>query len=322
MHVNRRFLSWGVFFILVGGLPLAVRAGWLDEARLDGWWSLWPLIVIGIGIGILLQRTRLELLGGLLIAATFGTMLGSAFATGGLSGFACGSNRATTPLAAHDGTFGGPATIDVEVACGGFTLRGIAGDGWRFSGTGDPARQPSIADAGDSLRIRSSNEGAWVPFVNRGETWLVEAPTEVPLDLRLQVNAGDATIQPAAAALEEVNVEVNFGSVQMDLGEATSLEDLRVQVNMGSVTLDLPAVSFSGRLHVNVGSIDVCAPAGAGLRIRAQTSIGTTDFGDEGLVLDGQTWMTPGYDDAAVRIDLSTETNLGSLSLNPEDGCS
>jgi hypothetical protein len=119
-----------------------------------------------------------------------------------------------------------------------------------------------------------------------------------------------------------VNVEVNFGSVEMALGEATSLEDLRVEVNMGSVSLDLPAVTFSGRLQVNVGSIDVCAPSGAGLRIRAQTSIGTTDFGDEGLVLDGQTWETPGFDDAAVRIDLSTETNLGSLSLNPEDGCS
>jgi hypothetical protein len=322
MHVNRRFLGWGVFFILVGGLPLAVRAGWLDEARLDGWWSLWPLIVVGIGVGILLQRTRLEVLGGLLIAATFGTMLGSAFATGGLSGFACGTDRGTTPLAERSGTFGGPATIDVEVACGGFTLRGIGGDDWRFSGTGDPARQPSLADAADSLRIRSSTESAWVPFVSGGEAWLVEAPTEVPLKLRVQVNAGDATIQPAAAALEEVDVEVNFGSVQMDLGAATSLENLRVQANMGSIAIDLPAVSFSGRLQVNVGSIEVCAPAGAGLRIRAQTSIGTSDFGDEGLVLDGQTWETPGFDDAAVRIDLSTETNLGSLSLNPEDGCS
>ena len=32
MHVDRRLLGWGVFFILLGAIPLAVRGGFLDES--------------------------------------------------------------------------------------------------------------------------------------------------------------------------------------------------------------------------------------------------------------------------------------------------
>lgn len=60
MRVDRRFLGWGVFFILLGAVPLVVRAGYLTQAQVAGSWSLWPLILIGIGVGILLSRTRLE----------------------------------------------------------------------------------------------------------------------------------------------------------------------------------------------------------------------------------------------------------------------
>ncbi|HSK51203.1 MAG TPA: hypothetical protein VLA44_00495 [Clostridia bacterium] len=322
MHINRRFLGWGVFLILVGGIPLAVRAGWIDASRLEGWWNLWPLIVIGIGAGILLHRSRFELLGSLLIAATFGSMLGSAFASGGVPGIACGTDRGTAALDERSGTFSGAATIDVEVACGGFSLRGREGEAWAFSGTGDAGRQPSINDDGDSLRIRSSTDTTWIPFVSKREDWQLDVPTGTPLGLRVQVNAGDATIEPGSAALEDVDVEVNLGSVVMDLTSAETIENLRVQTNLGSIAVALPDASFSGRLQVNLGSIELCAPPGAALRIRAQTSLGSTDFGNEGLVQNGSTWETPGYDTAEVRIDLSTETNLGSLSLNPEDGCS
>ena len=85
MHVNRSLLGWGVFFILVGAIPLAVQAGLLTTAQISDWWRFWPLILVGIGLGLLLRRTALEALGGLVVAATFGIMVGAA-ASGGLSG--------------------------------------------------------------------------------------------------------------------------------------------------------------------------------------------------------------------------------------------
>ena len=65
MHIDRRLLGWGVFFILVGAIPLAVRGGFLDaEERVSSWPSLWPVLLIGWGLGLLLRRTPVEWIGG------------------------------------------------------------------------------------------------------------------------------------------------------------------------------------------------------------------------------------------------------------------
>jgi len=81
MRINQGFLGWGVFLILVGAIPLAVNAGVIPAERVDDWWSYWPLILVGIGIGIVLSRTAFNWLGGLVVAATFGLMVGSLAAT-------------------------------------------------------------------------------------------------------------------------------------------------------------------------------------------------------------------------------------------------
>ena len=57
MHIRRGYLGWGVFLILVGAVPLAVRAGYLTDDQIGRLWSLWPLILIGIGVGLILRRT-------------------------------------------------------------------------------------------------------------------------------------------------------------------------------------------------------------------------------------------------------------------------
>ena len=58
MRVNRGLLGWGVFFIVLGAVPLAVQAGVVSEARVREAWQLWPLILVGIGLGLVLERTR------------------------------------------------------------------------------------------------------------------------------------------------------------------------------------------------------------------------------------------------------------------------
>src|SRR3972149_1043416 len=82
MRINQGFLGWGVFLILVGAIPLAVNAGYLAADQVGDWWRNWPLILVGIGIGIILSRTVVSWLGGLGVAATFGLMVGSLVASG------------------------------------------------------------------------------------------------------------------------------------------------------------------------------------------------------------------------------------------------
>ena len=86
-------LGWGAFFITAGGVPLAVQAGALPPGALGRAWSAWPLILVGIGIGMIFSKTPLEVVGGLIVSATLGLMVGGAIASGGfggVTGFASG----------------------------------------------------------------------------------------------------------------------------------------------------------------------------------------------------------------------------------------
>ena len=56
MSIDRRLLGWGIFLVILGAIPLAVNQGWLARETLGRAWQLWPLILVGIGIRLVLAR--------------------------------------------------------------------------------------------------------------------------------------------------------------------------------------------------------------------------------------------------------------------------
>src|ERR1035437_8726791 len=113
MSVDRRLANLGVFLLILGAVPLAVSQGWLTRETVSHALELWPLILIGAGIGLILRRARLHFAGGLLVAATGGTMLGALLAGGlSLGALGCGNvGAATDPVVFEQhGTFTGGAT--------------------------------------------------------------------------------------------------------------------------------------------------------------------------------------------------------------------
>jgi len=81
MSVDRRLVNMGVFLLILGGIPLAVaRAGSrAGRSRRRGSCGAHP---DRVGLGLILRRTPFHFVGGLLVAATFGTILGAVLAGG------------------------------------------------------------------------------------------------------------------------------------------------------------------------------------------------------------------------------------------------
>jgi hypothetical protein len=327
MRINRGFLGWGVFLVLVGAVPLAVRAGYITEEQLPNIVSLWPLILIGIGVGILLARTRYGFLGGLVIAATFGLMVGGLLA-GGIEGFptgACGPGGTTTAFSTREGSLTGTsASVDLDLNCGSVTVAVQPGTNWRIEGEDRDGIGPNVNADNDSLRIRSHDEGnGFLDTLNDRETWRVRLPESVLLDLHMRLNAGSSSLDLGAAAIEAFDLDLNAGSVTLNLGSVREIGDLSIGLNAGSLEVTLPNRSLSGSIEANAGSVAMCVPPGVALRLHTNESIvASYDFEDQGLVKQGSAWETPGFDAAPVRIELDTKANAGSFSLNPEDGCS
>ncbi len=321
MRLDPRFLNWGVFFILLGAIPLAASQGWISGDAVDNALRFWPLILVGIGVGLLLRRTAFHFVGGLIVAATFGLMFGSLLAggfTGGVNfGFACSSDRSGSSFPDQGGVLGPSGSVDIEMTCGDLSVASTSSNAWSVSGSTPEGRVPDIEASSDRLRVKSAERSI---FSLPRQTWRVGLPTDSSLDLSTTLNAGSASLILEGMHIAGFSGTTNAGNTTVDFSGA-SLGSLSYTVNAGSTQITLPAASLSGSATVNAGSLELCLPAGAGVRIQSSSVLASNNFGERGLVQTGSTWTSPGYGLAPVKIDLSLTANAGSVALDPTGGC-
>jgi hypothetical protein len=323
MAINPRLLNWGLFLVLLGAIPLAVRQGLLSADTVSRWWTLWPLLLVAAGIGLVLRRTSLEVLGGLLTAGTLGLMLGGLIAGGpNISGLACGTEAGTVAFPARDGTLQGSARVQLELNCGELQLNVAPGSAWRLEGSDGDGRGPSVEAAADRLAVRSNDGGRGIGPLARRDQWTVTLPADPTLDLTVQVNAGRSVARLAGSTLGRARFQVNAGELRADLAGTASLGRLDLELNAGTGRINLPDLSFSGRFGLNAGTLSFCVPDGAGLRVRTDGNVlATNNFDARGLIRSGNTWESPDFSGATVRIELEVNANAGTLNLNPTGGC-
>ena len=330
MRVNRGLLGWGVFFVALGSVPLAVQLGVLDTATARQAWQLWPLLLVGIGLGLVLRSADLDIAGGLVIALTLGLMGGGFLAGGfgpGAPPFAiCGvsggtPSSGTSPIG---GSLGASASVDLAVDCGTLTVSSQPGSDWSVSWPAGQADGPQAVVA-DSTQLRlefGSNHG--FGFGNPSSRWDVKLPVDPSTSLSLSVNAGSAKLALASAHLTTTSATVNAGSASLDLEGSVGVSSLSGTVNAGSlgITLPTPSGMLTGSLTANAGSVQICSPPGVPLRIEVgDQPLASNNFGQRGMSQAGNVWTRGSWDTATSRIDLSVSASLGSITLDPEGGC-
>ncbi|MEA2538558.1 MAG: hypothetical protein QOF11_2792 [Chloroflexota bacterium] len=323
MRIDSRFLRWGVFFIVLGAVPLAVAQGWIDPAKVGSWWRFWPLILVGIGVGLILRRTPVHVLGGLIVAATFGLLFGGLLAGGAPDGLelGCTSGRSGVAVSPIAGTFGPSASVNLDMSCGDLTVEAVAGSAWTLIASTPGGRNPVVASGPDRLEVRSAERGLLGPFGGEdGESWKVGLPTDPTVDLRATLNAGSAQLGLAGMHLRALAMTTNAGRTRMDLSGA-NVGTLSYTLNAGETRILLPATALTGSATVNAGQLGLCLVPGTALRVVSNSTLASNNFAERGLVANGSTWTTPGYDSAPVRIDLSLSANAGSIELDPDGGC-
>jgi hypothetical protein len=322
MRIDRNLVGFGLFLITVGAVMVAVRQGLVTEESARRAWSLWPLILVGVGLSIALAGRPGAAVGGLVTAVTFGAIVGGVAASGsfGFGGICSGDRDRGTAFPEASGTLADGGRVVVSQDCGDLTVSTAAGSTWSVSGVSTDGRQPAAEASDDELRLESSGASAF--FFDATAAWDLSLPRDPVLDLEIEANAGDARLTLAGARLSNLTIERNAGSVEVDLREIAALDELTLDVNAGSATLRLPAANLNGSISVNAGSAAICAPPGIALRIRVEGSFAASnDFDEHGLIDVGGAWETPGYATAERRVSLLAEVNAGSLSLDPVRTC-
>lgn len=322
MTLRRGSFYVGVFLIAAGAVAALVAGNVLDATAVaNALVVLWPLSLIAIGLALALRRSPAALPAGLLAAMIPGLALGGAVSSGprfdGFDGFCSASRPVTAAPDTRTGSFGSGAAVDLDLDCGRLDVTTQPGSDWRLDAreAGSVHRTEITADA---TRLTATSGSRHSGLRSGQVDWSVVLPTGPTLDLRAQVDAGHASLALGQAHLGNLNLAVNAGQLDVDLTGAT-LNRLDLSVNAGKASVTLPTASFSGSLDANAGSLAVCAPADLGLRVRATTTLGSSNL--NGLVRRGDAWETPSFDTAATKADLSIETSVGSVAINPQGGC-
>jgi hypothetical protein len=323
MRVDRRLLGWGIFFILVGTIPIATRAGYLDRGLIDNWFSLWPLLLIGWGLSLVLRGTPIDWLGGAVAAITFGIMGGGLLATGFAGGpitAGCGGQAPGTAFQTQTGPIAGVQRLNVELNCGTLTMQPVDGSTWSVAGTESEGRTPRIRTEGSAVTI---DAGDRTSFFDTGRTdWTVSVPRSPQLGIGMTINAGSGTVDLDGATLAAVNATVNAGSARIDLGGTAQLGDINATVNAGSAVIVLPSGGRSGSLSLNAGSLDVCVAAGTPVRVDWSGALGSNDLDEAGLTkVDDDTWESPGLSALTPFLDLNVSANAGSFGFDTDGTC-
>jgi len=321
MNVNRRWLYGGVFLIALGAVLLAGQGDAVDGDVIAQAARLWPVLVIALGIGLLLRRTRFGLAGGMIAAAVPGLVLGGMLVAAPVAvaevGPACNGVQPTS-IATREGSFDGPASVDLRLRCGDVTVTTGSGSTWSLEAGNGSGTAAVVAATADRLSVASSFAERPFGVVRGSDVWRLRLPLANRLDLAATVEAGRGRLDLAGADLGTVELVVNAGEANADLGKAT-LERLAAHVNGGAASLRLPADDFAANLTVNAGALRICAPSDLGLRIRSEGTLTATTY--DGLVRSGDTWQSPGYATAIHHADVTISANVASVDVNPMGGC-
>jgi hypothetical protein len=327
MSIDRRLVNLGLFLLILGAIPLAVHQGWLPRDTLGRAWELWPLILVGIGVGLVMRRTPLEFAGGLIVAATFGTMFGALLAgVLSLGALGCGNaSGAAGPAVLDDrGTFaGGTGTVVLRATCASLSVSRTSGAGWGVTVSGSADVRPILAQAPDRVEVRSPDGANNVAFTDeRRSRWSVVLGADSAYTIDASVSAGDETLDLGGLRVDTLTVMGNaIGSSRLLLHDA-SVGRLDVQVNAADLTVGLPAeVGLTGRIQANAASVKLCADPGTGLRLRNGSTLTSDNFAAAGLVRSGSTWESPALASAGHVVDLDLEGAAVRFTLNDSEGC-
>jgi hypothetical protein len=162
-----------------------------------------------------------------------------------------------------------------------------------------PAVDYSVKDGRGYLSITQPDaQGKSVPDDARNE-WELSLSEDVPLELSIDMGVGNVQLDLGDLRLTDLSVDQGVGNVKINLiGERTG--DLTASVDGG------------------VGEIAVLVPSSVGVRVEADTGIGS--FSARGLKKHGGAYVNDAYGETESTITLSIDAGIGKITVETPDG--
>ena len=292
----RRGLIWPLLLIAIGLAFLAANYGLIGPVSVVALLSLWPVILIIVGIDIAVgRRWPLAALGAdvVVIAAGLALVISSPATTAGIFPFFVGGpsgpTASTIDVPRLDAT---TMTLRVSAAAGTYQLSGGATSLVHADSDRDDLRlsRAERTSGRADVRVDQGPTGSGFRFGPSASSHVtVQVASDIPTSLTVDAGAGEFTIDMSDIKITDARISVGAASVVFVLPHPTG---------------DVPITLSSG-----ASSIVIEVPAGVEARITSTVGLNSTHF--ENPRFSGS--ETGGYAGAKDRVTIRISAGVTSI---------
>jgi hypothetical protein len=293
---RRQGLVGATVMIVLGVVFLLSNLGYLELNVWTAIFHLWPILLIAVGFDVLIGRrsTLASLIGLVVILAILAGALW-------ISGIGVGGGRNISGVEIRQALENvSRANLQISPAAGELTIVALAGSTDLIAGQvpdwGSQAVKENYSVSGGTANYRLTNgSGNFVGWPGNNADWLWDLglTTQIPLDLRVEMGAG--------------NMELDLTELQID--------GLNVNLGVGQMTVRLPgAEDYQARLESAIGNLVVIVPPEAGVRVRSDSGLAAVDV-PPGYTENNNVYTSPNYTSAQTQIDLSVSQAIGRIEI-------
>jgi hypothetical protein len=341
---------WAVVLIAAGVLWLLFNSDVLSSANARMLALLWPILVVGLGVDLLVGR-RSMIVGGLVGVVTVALVV--VFMLLGPSLGWTGSETLVTET--HNIPVGQAASASITIDSGRYGAnlhalpassaadRTLLGATISYTGT---LHLETVGETEKVVTLATQRDGWWLPWIEgiNAKPWDIGLDATLPLALDYQTSSGSVVLDLSSLQLTGLKVGVSSGNATVTLPTGTgkayaadlhlssgdlkaqasagSLLDMGIDISSGDAVLDLGADSDgSVDFHGSSGGFTLQLAAGQACRVEVrQVSSGDVHLPDgfartsEGKGKEG-TWETANYASAAHKLLVTVSISSGDVRI-------
>lgn len=301
-YQRRGSLVWPVILIGLGVVLLLNNLGVLGW---DVWLllaQLWPLLLIAMGLDVLLGRRSV-------LGAVLSLIIILGLLAAGIWFFAdrdfgirgeITTYELTQPLEGAS-----EAVVDIGFGLGALDISAMSDGSLLASGelmlTGDEEFQQRFGVEGEVATLRIGSQGrqfypSWLlgpSFGGDNRTWEVRLTEAVPIDLRIDTGVGKSTVDLRGLTINQLEIDAGVGETVVYLPDAGS---------------------FEAHIDGGVGELRIFVPEGAAVRITVDSGLGNTSVQGD-FDQDGSIFTSAGFDSAEEWIELFVAGGVGNVRI-------
>jgi hypothetical protein len=245
---------------------------------------------------------------------------------GGITGCALVNNADKLLTDNLSAPLGGATTakFDINTGTGNLTVDRLAtGEQVLASGTlqyfenlGLPTRTLASKDGQATLTLKWGDSGA--PCTGAIE-WLIHLNPNVTSDITAHSGGGNVKLNLSNMVITRVAADTGGGNMDVVLPDSAANLNVTAKTGGGNVTVELGG-STSGSNIINAnsgaGNVVVRIPSGLAARIQATSGLGKVTVDSRFSKIDGNTYQSPDYDDAANKVEITANSGAGNVEVN------